>query len=301
MTDTNDRAVMGGNNPPLEERIIIDFDAALTEHDGLLDRIKTMAERADAATPCTDDDTAGRYGDFIKMTSAAAKVIEAERETLNRPLLNAQRGLKARADRYSSQATEAGAKVRGHLDTYLAEKERKRIAEERRLAEIERQAAAERQRVIDEANRKAAEAAEAERKRLQAIADEEARVERARLQAIEDERAAVEKREAAAVVVEAVVVEVEPEPVFIPEPEPEFVRTTVAKAPVRGDYGTTVSTTTTWHVEVENIRQVPDIFLKNPAVIEALQKVIAPSVRGKNGMREIKGCRIFSTTGSAVR
>jgi hypothetical protein len=114
------------------------------------------------------------------------------------------------------------------------------------------------------------------------------------LQAIEDARAAAEKRE-------ATVVEVEPEPVIVAAPQPAFNPLGVGKAPIRGDYGTAVSTVETWKVEVENIRHVPDAYLKHPAVIEALEKVIAPHVRGKNGVREIKGCRIFSTLGSSVR
>ena len=89
--------------------------------------------------------------------------------------------------------------------------------------------------------------------------------------------------------------------VFVPEPEPIFVPTTRATGPLRGDYGTAVSTVETWHVEIVNVRQVPDIFLKNEAVVEALRKVIGPMVRGKNGLREIKGCRVYSTIGSSVR
>lgn len=289
----NPRAVMGDNKPPIEEQVILDLDAALLEHDGLLARIATFEAKADAVAaeaatlehngdklgPCKSADMAGRYGDFIKMTSAATKVIEAERETLNRPLLTAQRSLKARADSYSQRATAAGEKVRLQLNKYLAEQNRLQRAEAARQAEIVRQAEVERQRVIDEANRKAREEAETERRRLQAI---------------EDERAASEQREAAAVVVE-------PEPVFVPEPAPAFNPLGIGKAPIRGDYGTAVSTVETWDVEVENIRQVPDAYLKHPTVIEALEKVIRPQVRGKNGLREIKGCRIFSKLGSSVR
>ena len=299
--DQNPRATIGANNPPLEESILMDFDANLREHDGLLARIDEMAAKAENVGPCTDKETAGRMGDFIKMTGAAVKVIEQERELLNRPLLNAQRALKARADTYSSKASDAGAKVRDRLNTYLAEQERIRRAEEARIAEEARQAEAERQRVIREADEQARAAAEAERQRLQAIADEEARVERARLQAIEDDRAAAEAREAVAVVVEAEVVEVAPEPVFIaPELEPVVMTQAAPKAPIRGHYGT-VSGVETWDVKVVNIRQVPDAFLKHPSVIEALEKVIRPSVRGKNGLRAIKGCEITSTFGSAVR
>lgn len=299
--EANPRAVIGSNMPPLEESILMDFDAALRDREGLLARIDEMEAKANSTQPCTNDESAGRMGDFIKMANTAAKAVEEEREKLNRPLLTAQRALKGRADYYSGRAMDAGRKVRALLDPYLEDKERQRRAEIARQAEIERQAAAERQRIIDEANAKAAREAEAERQRLQAIADAEAAKERARLQAIEDERAAAEAREAEKVEVVAEQIVVEAEPVYVPELEPEYVSSAPAKAPLRGDYGTTVSTKETWHVEVVNIRQIPDTFLKHPSVLEAVQKVIGPLVRPANGLREIKGCRIYSTIGSAVR
>jgi hypothetical protein len=295
------RLGIGGNNPPLEERIIMDFDANLREHDGLIERIETMVAKADASGPCLSDDDAGRYGDFIKMTGAAVKVIDGEYEILNRPMINARSALKARADHYSGMAAGAGAKVREKLDAYLAVKEADLRAEVARQAEIERQAALKHQRVIDAATAEAARVAEIERQRLQVIADAEAEKERVRRQAEEDARATAEQREAKAVEVEAEVVEVAPEPVFIAEPEPVFNPLGVGKAPIRGNYGTAVSTVETWNVKVENIRQVPDQFLKHPTVLEALEKVIRPLVRGKNGLREIKGCIITSSLSSSVR
>jgi flagellar biosynthesis GTPase FlhF len=299
--EESDRLGLGGNNPPLEERIIMDFDANLREHDGLIERIEAMVAKAEAAGPCLNDDDAGRYGDFIKMTGAVVKVIDGEYEILNRPMINARSALKARADHYLGMASAAGAKVREKLDTYLAAKETERRAEAARQAEIERQAALERQRVIDAANAEAARVAEVERQRLQAIADAEAETERVKKQAEEDARAAAEQREAKLVEVESEVVEVEPEPVFIADPEPVFNPLGVGKAPIRGNYGTAVSTVETWNVKVENIRQVPDQFLKHPTVLEALEKVIRPLVRGKNGLREIKGCIITSSLSSSVR
>lgn len=294
-------AAMGHNKPPLEESIIMEFDAALREHDGLLDRIEQMRIKAETAKPCTDDDTAGRMGDFIKMTSVAAKTIEAERELLNRPLLTAQRTLKGMADQYASIATNAGNNVRSLLNEYLAKKEQERRAEVARIAEIERKAEAERQRVIAERQAEADRVAEIERKRLQDIADEQARIERARLQVIEDERAAEEARDAVVVEVVAEVVSVASEPVFVAPIEPVFNPLGVGKEALRGDYGTVVSTVETWDVKVTNIRQVPDAFLKHPSVIEALEKVIRPSVRGKTGLRDIKGCEITSSLSSSIR
>lgn len=278
-TEANPRAVMGGNHPPLDEMIVAEFLEGLGSKEGFMERLDKLAEKGADPSDCTNDDMAGKYGDFIKMCGAATKAIEAERENHNRPILIAQRSLKARADALAHPVQIASDRVRGKLNAYLAEQEAKRRAEAARIAEENRKAEAARQAQIEEANRKAAEAAEAERQRLQSI---------------EDEKALAAGREAEKV-------EVEPEPVVVPEPEPVFVAAAPAKAPLRGDYGTAVSTVETWDVKVENIRQVPDAYLKHPTVIEALEKVIRPLVRGKTGLREIKGCKITSSLGSAVR
>lgn len=299
-------ASMGHNNPPLEETIVMEFDANLREHDfDLIARIDEIEQKAADAGPCYDAETAGRYGDAVKAAVAATRLIESERETLNRPILNAQRALMGKAKTYTERLNVAEKRIRGHLDAYTEREKQKRIAEER-----------ERQRIIDEENarlRRLAEeerqrqqaiadaAAAKERERLQAIADAEAAKERERLQAIEDERAAAEAREAKAVEVEAEVVHVEAEVVHVEVASVVEAPRAPVYEPVRSDRGVLVAETETWHVEIENIRQVPDLYLKNPAVIETLRKVIAPSVRGKTGLREIKGCRIFSTTKASVR
>jgi hypothetical protein len=301
LPEANERAVMGDNRPPLSETVLMEFDANLREHDGLIERIGELEAKAGLLNTCESDEDAGKIGDTIRICSAMVKTIEAEREVVNRPMIDARAALKARADGYSNRLEQASGKIRLIMDAYLDKKRKAEKAEADRLATIEREAEAERQRIIREAQKEAERVAEVERQRLQAIADAEAAKERDRLQAIEDERAAREQREAAAVEVVAEVVEVEVKPVFVPEPEPVFVSQAPVKAPVRGDYGTTVATTETWDVKVDNIRQVPDVFLRSPAVIEALEKVIRPQVRGKSGLRDIKGCTVFSTIGSSVR
>lgn len=251
-------ATIGSNSGaiPMEVRVVDDFIEGL-QRDGLIQRIKDLTESGNAVAGCASADAAGRIGDFVKMAGAATKAVEEHREKHNRPLLTSQRALKGRADAIIADLAGAVANARKHMDTFLAEQERKRRAEEVRIAK-------------EKAEAEAAAAAE-----------------RARLQAIEDERAAAENRVAETV-------EVEPEPVFV---APKLDRGPAA----RGDYGSAVSVTETWDVKVVNIRQVPDTFLKHPSVIEALEKVIRPAVRGKNGLREIKGCEISSRLGSAVR
>ena len=300
------RLSIGGNNPPLADSIVIEFDQNLKEYDfDLLARITEIEAKASEAGPIEDDDTAARYAETVKIASTALKAIEAERETLNRPILNAQRALMGAANVYKDRLVTAEKRIRRHLDDYTEKRRREREAAERerlrKIAEAEaearRVAEAERQRLQAIAD----EQARQERLHLQAIADEEARKERLRLQAIEDERAAAEARAAKEVVVMAAEVKVEAAQVEVEVAPVAELQSAPVYAPVRSDRGVLLASTETWHVEIENIRQVPNLYLCNPAVIEALQKVIAPSVRGKNGLRYIKGCRIYSTIKAAVR
>lgn len=261
----NSRAVIGGNKPPLDEQIVIDLSEAL-EVEGITERIAVLLASAGRAPVAIETaEVAGQYADLIKLMSAAGKAVEAEREKLNRPILNAQRALKGRADAIVEPLQEAERTARQRIGAYAeAERVREaaREAEARRVAEVERQ-------------------------RLQAIADAEAAKERARLQAIEDERAAAEAREAVAVELQAEVVEVEPEPVAEPA------------ATVRGDYGAKVVATTTWKHRIVSVRKLPNSILNHAKVIEAIDKVIAAQVRG--GTRELAGCEIFPETGTTIR
>jgi hypothetical protein len=263
--DANPRAVMGNNKPPLEEQVVLDLAEALVA-EGLAKRIEDLlASYGRAPEVITTPEIAGRYAEIIKQMVAAQKAVEAEREKLNRPLLLAQRALKGRADGTVAPLAEAERIARARLkkfDDEMAEKERQRQAEAQRIAEAERQ-------------------------RLQKIADENAAAERARLQKIEDERAAAEAREATVVEVQAETVEVQ-------------VEVTDNSGPIaQGDFGAKVSRTTNWKHEILSVRQLPDSILKHAKVVEAIDKVIAAQVRG--GTRELKGCRIFPETGIAIR
>lgn len=296
-TTENPRVVIGGNSPPIDEQIVIDLAEALATG-GITDRITGLLASASRAPAIDNPEIAGRYADLIKQMVAAARAVEAEREKLNRPLLNAQRALKGCADAILAPLGVAEREARAKVAAYDAaedEKERARAAEAAAAARrAQEEAETERRRLQAIAD----EEARQERLRLQAIADEAARKERLRLQAIEDERAAAEAREAAEIVVEAETVEVaapvvEVEVAYVPAaPEPE-------RTAIQGDMGAKVARVTTWHHRILSVRQLPDSILKHAKVIEAIDKVIAAQVRG--GTREMKGCEIFSQTGTAIR
>lgn len=268
------------NRPPLDEMIVIEFNELIAEHDK---RIVDFIAAADRAVTIADgdDNTAALYGEHVKKISTLVAKIDAAHDQIKAPYLAADRALGARRNGIKGNLNAAKAKVQAVIDDFARREDAKRRAEhERNMAEQRRLQAV--------ANEKA----EAERRRLQAIADADAARERERLQQIENERAAAEAREVKVVEVEAEVVEVEAAVIEVAQVE-SFV--------ARSDAGVRVGVKEEWHSAVENIRQVPDLYLKRPAVIEALNKEIQRDVRPKNGVRELKGVRIWRTVGGSVR
>lgn len=132
--EASQAAPIGHNRPPLDEMIVAEFEEGLAAEAGLKDKVQQLIAKGKDAGPCETEDMAGRYGDFIKMAGAAVKVIEAERERHNRPILTAQRALKARSDSYVAPLQDAVNNVRRRLDAFMAEQRRK-AAEQQRIAE----------------------------------------------------------------------------------------------------------------------------------------------------------------------
>lgn len=230
------------NEPPLEERVMMEL---MEELDAPRDGKPSIAQRIEEITasagrvPETIDtpELAGAVGDLIRIAGAALKEVDAAREKHNRPLLTAQRCLKAKADAVLSPMNMAVLRLRNRLNDFVAEQERVR-REERRKRDEEAQRA----------------------------------------------REALERENIAPEVIAEVVAE---------QPRPE-------RAPVaRGDYGSTVGTRTVWKHEIQNVRQVPDQYLKHPKVVEALGQVVGAAVR--SGVREIKGVRIWDEQAASVR
>jgi hypothetical protein len=138
------------NQPPLEERVVQDFMEDLhTPGEGVaaikarIDEL--LASAARAPEKCESEADAGKLGDLCKLARDALARLEAAREKHNRPLLNATRALKARADQLGVPLERAIIDVRGRLSAWT-NAEAARVAEERRKAE------AERQRLQDEAD-----------------------------------------------------------------------------------------------------------------------------------------------------
>lgn len=123
------------NAPPLDERIVQEFLEDI-DREGITARIAELVDSASRAPKCEDQTIAGRIGDLCKLAGDVSKRLDAAREKHNRPLLTAQRNLKARADGLIAPLSSAIAKLRDDLNRFTRE-EAARRAEEARKAEEE--------------------------------------------------------------------------------------------------------------------------------------------------------------------
>lgn len=111
------------NEPPLEDRITLAFEDTLAVK-GLAARVAEITEAAGRAPEhVSTDDQAGAVGDLLAQAKTVHKAVDSEREILNRPLLNAQRGLKGKADALFAPMDKATAPLREALDAFMAAKD----------------------------------------------------------------------------------------------------------------------------------------------------------------------------------
>lgn len=127
------------NQPPLDERVMLEFEEEL-ERQGVKARIHELLVSAGRVPEVTTEEIAGKVGDLCRLARDVEKKVADARETHNRPLLNAQRALKSKADGLLAPLLSAIAEIRTKLNAYVAEQERKAAEERRRIAEEERKA-----------------------------------------------------------------------------------------------------------------------------------------------------------------
>jgi hypothetical protein len=127
------------NQPPIEERVVLDFEEAMREK-GYAARLDQLIAGAARAPACETQEEAGKVTDFVRQARTLVKAVEDLRVEQNGPILAAQRGLKGRADAMLAPLTTAMDELRQRLDAYMREDQRK-VDEARRLAEEQRRAA----------------------------------------------------------------------------------------------------------------------------------------------------------------
>lgn len=142
-TISDGRDARHDNQPPLQERVLLDFEEDLATL-GIKRRIQ---ELLDSAAKCPEkiesQDVAGKAGDLVKLARNVEKAIDDAREKHNRPLIDARTALKSKADGAFAPLANAIASVRARLNAFMQEEARKAEEQRRANEEAARAAAAE--------------------------------------------------------------------------------------------------------------------------------------------------------------
>lgn len=152
---SNPRAVIGGNAPPPEEQIKIDFHEGMLErHPAYEQRIRDLAAAANRAVVDTAD-AAGKTGDLVKSINAMGKAVDEVHRSVKQPFLDAGRAADAIKNGLSGELAAAKRVIVDKQTEFLRAEEARREAEQRKReaearAEAERAAEAERQRLAAE-------------------------------------------------------------------------------------------------------------------------------------------------------
>lgn len=272
VVDLNPRAVMGANEPPIEEQIAMEFrEALLSERPDFLVRMEGAIGAVDRAE-VVDDETLGKAGDLAKILRACEAYVADVHKAVKEPHLARSRACDAEKNALTGKITVARSRLADVMNAFMAKREAERRAEEMRRA-AEARAAAE---AAAQAEREAREA-ELAAQRAMAEAANEAEREAAALRAAEAQREA-EQRMADAALAAAPVGKAEP---------------------VRSDTGSTISGRTVWQSEVEDYVKAMKAVKSDPKVREAIDAAVQRLV--KAGQREIPGTRIWSTTQAVAR
>lgn len=266
------RTAIGGNMPPIEERIGMEFrEALLSERPEFINRMESAIAAVDRAN-VTDEETLGKAGDLEKILRACDGHISETHKAVKQPYLDGGRAADAEKNRLIAPISDARLKLKDRMNGFMAQREAERRAEQARIAAEQRAA----QEAADRAAREAHEAEEAAQ-RAAAAATNDAEREAARIAATEAQAKAEEAIAAA----------------------PLAAAAPARAEPVRSDAGSTVSGKTVWNSEVEDFAKAFKAVRSNPKVQEAVATAIAGLVRA--GTREIPGVRIWSTVQAVAR
>jgi len=135
----NPRAVIGNNEPPLEERIHAEFVEALlgeradfmTKLDQLLGKTNPDPEKASDLgsvhrAKCVDEETLGKCGELQKALRACQQLVDATHVVVKKPYLEAGRVVDAEKNGLTARINAGRSLVQGLMDAYANEQLAKR-------------------------------------------------------------------------------------------------------------------------------------------------------------------------------
>lgn len=248
---SNPRAVIGGNEPPLEERIPAEFRVALTDEradffqklDDLLGVGDPSAEDFKAGAvqraKCETEDEFARCGVLIKSLRAASQLVEQVHKDQKAPHLEAGRLVDAQKNNLIARINAGSTAVATIQKAYAVEQDRLADVERKRLADLQ---------AIEDAR----------------IAEEQAKLDadRARLEEVAKENGLEEA---------------------LPPPPPPiqrqtFFETAAPRGPIRTD-GATVSTGKEWVIDSVDVVKAIKHCKTNTKVIEAVTAAMKAMVK----------------------
>lgn len=146
----NERAVIGGNNPPLEARIPLEFkETLLSERPDFLQLLdnylgvgdpnaEDFKEGSVHRAKCNDDDSLGKCGKLINTLRAMEKHVSETHVVVKKPYLEGGRLVDLEKNGFVGRINVGRQKVQQMMDDYAAEQLKKQRAEQARLAEERR-------------------------------------------------------------------------------------------------------------------------------------------------------------------
>lgn len=146
--EPNPRAVIGNNEPPLEDRIHAEFrDALLGERADFMTKLDQLLGKAnpDPEKPedlgavqrarCVDDDTLGKCGELMKALRAADQLVSNTHTAVKKPYLDAGRCVDAEKNALIARIGAGRGVVQSLMDEYAEKQRLDRIAQAAKEAE----------------------------------------------------------------------------------------------------------------------------------------------------------------------
>lgn len=118
------------NNPPTDAEVL--FENLRERNKDILDRAAKLFEAESRLPEITDDETAGKVTDFIKMVNTCNKSLDGVRTTEKEPFLRGGQNVDQFFKTFTTGLTGLASRAKGQLDLFL---QKRHLEEQKRLKE----------------------------------------------------------------------------------------------------------------------------------------------------------------------